>query len=144
MSFLLSSTFYKHWKRTFITIFINYYINITSEPDFDTYTNAPLAIRNSQYKLVPDYTDNSSSQWYDYTEILDDDSDIDSGTGWEVDALSFRPSKRPVRDDQPLRRIRIHRHPIRGTDSHSNTPYVRPLSLSLPLTLSLSFSHTLT
>ncbi len=41
----------------------NLYNNVSSE-NFDVYKNAPVAMRNAQYKLIHAYTGNPGSKWY--------------------------------------------------------------------------------
>jgi len=53
----------------------NYYINV-DEFDFNMYVNGPLAIRMGKYKLIHAFVDNPSSQWYDYDDTMDDDSNL--------------------------------------------------------------------
>jgi len=54
----------------------NVYLDVSDE-DFDISTNAPFAIRNSQYKLMHAYIGNKQAKWYTTDETVEDDDDID-------------------------------------------------------------------
>lgn len=57
----------------------NVYLDVSDE-DFDITSNAPFAIRNTQYKLMHAYIGNSQSKWYTADDEMDDDDTIDQVT----------------------------------------------------------------
>lgn len=64
----------------------NYYYDINDE-DFTMWTSAPLAVRNSQYKLIHAYTGGSSADWWSYDTKKDNDDMLADATCGQVDAL---------------------------------------------------------
>jgi hypothetical protein len=55
------------------------YLNVEGE-SFDIDSNAPVGIRDSRYKLLHAYTNNSQAEWYDIGRELDDDASLFSTT----------------------------------------------------------------
>jgi hypothetical protein len=71
----------------------NIFTNVNGKA-FNVSTNAPFAVRNSQYKLVHEYTGNTFSEWYDPDAAWDDDSNLQQeGTCAQSDGLSGNYSK---------------------------------------------------
>lgn len=57
----------------------NIYYNVLEE-SFNLNLNAPVAIRNSKYKLVHGYPDTDQGYYYNFSVPLDDDTDMSSGS----------------------------------------------------------------
>lgn len=54
---------------------------------FDIWLNAPLAIRDSTYKLIHAYSGTSMSDWEYPEEIIDDDKSLNVGTCDQITSL---------------------------------------------------------
>mmetsp|Transcript_7368 Transcript_7368/g.10983 ORF Transcript_7368/g.10983 Transcript_7368/m.10983 type:complete len:623 (-) Transcript_7368:207-2075(-) len=70
----------------------NMYYKVNDE-SFDIYSNAPVAIRDKQYKLAHLYVDNPQAQWYSFEEALSDDSNMGSFSCPQSMALMGRYAK---------------------------------------------------
>lgn len=64
----------------------NYYYDIYDE-DLSMWTSAPLAIRNSRYKLIHAYTGSLYDEYYNYDTARDGDDDLVDATCGQDDAL---------------------------------------------------------
>lgn len=58
------------------TMVYNMYLNVDDE-DFDIYSNANVAVRNKQYKLIHAYVNNYCADWYTATELADSDDAVE-------------------------------------------------------------------
>jgi arylsulfatase A-like enzyme len=70
----------------------NIFTNVNGKA-FNVSTNAPFAVRNTQYKLVHEYVGNILTEWYDPATVWDDDNLHNDGTCSQSDALSGNYSK---------------------------------------------------
>jgi arylsulfatase A-like enzyme len=66
----------------------NSYTNVdNSFYKFNIYVNAPMAIRNSRYKLIHSFVGSKLDGWFDMEERMDDDSVLDPGTCDQLDSI---------------------------------------------------------
>jgi arylsulfatase I/J len=57
-------------------ILYNMYVNVSSQPTFDMYTNVPVAVRDGRYKLLHAFVGNPTALWYDFFEERANDDDL--------------------------------------------------------------------
>lgn len=94
----------------------NMYSNVDEE-DFDIYSNANVAVRNKQYKLIHSYVDNYCSEWYTASEVADSDDNL------AYDGINRCGQEQSMEGTYVTMMFDLVNDPYETTDLFNNTAY---------------------